>query len=84
MLRKKAPNSIIIGFKLGENNKNVIKDAEKLLDVSKLNYVVANVLSAINSEENKVWFIDESGNKKLLKGYKMDIADNILDLIQNQ
>ena len=84
MLRKKAPNSIIIGFKLGENNKKVIKDAEKLLDVHKLNYVIANVLSAINSEENKVWFIDESGNKKLLKGYKMDIADNILDLIQNQ
>jgi len=82
MLRKKAPNSIIVGFKLDENEKKVIKEAENLLKTHKLDFVIANILFAIDSEKNKTWLISKSKKNKLLKGYKMNIADNILDLVQ--
>ncbi len=81
ILREKAQNSIILGFKLGENEKNVINEAKNLLKKNKINFVVANVISGIDSDENKVWLIDEKGKKTMIKGYKLNITDNIFNII---
>jgi phosphopantothenoylcysteine decarboxylase/phosphopantothenate--cysteine ligase len=81
ILRKKAPNSIIVGFKLCDNKKNVIKEAENLLTNNKLNFVVGNTISGINSEKNKIWVIDKNKKNVELNGKKIDITDKILDII---
>jgi phosphopantothenoylcysteine decarboxylase/phosphopantothenate--cysteine ligase len=81
IIRKKAPNSIIVGFKLCDNKNNVIKEAENLLTNNKLNFVVGNTISAINSEKNKIWIIDKNKKNIELNGNKIDITNKILDKI---
>ena len=83
ILREKAPESIIIGFKLGINEDKIINDAKFLIKKHNLNFVVANDISAIDSDKTKVFLIDRNGNKKICKGYKLNIADEILDFIIN-
>jgi phosphopantothenoylcysteine decarboxylase/phosphopantothenate--cysteine ligase len=84
ILRERAPNSIIVGFKLGEDEKNVIKEAKNLLKENKLNFVVANVISGIDSDKNKVWLLDENEKKTMIKGYKLKITNDIFDIIKNK
>ena len=81
-LREQAPNSIIVGFKLCENEDNIINEAKNLLTKHNLNFVVANVISAIDSVKTKAWLIDESGKNSIIKGCKLNITDNILDLVK--
>jgi len=81
-LREQAPNSIIVGFKLCENEDNIINEAKNLLTKHNLNFVVANVISAIDSVKTKAWLIDESGKNLIIKGCKLNITDNILDLVK--
>ena len=81
-LREQAPNSIIVGFKLCENEDNIINEAKNLLTKHNLNFVVANVISAIDSVKTKAWLIDERGKNSIIKGCKLNITDNILDLVK--
>jgi phosphopantothenoylcysteine decarboxylase/phosphopantothenate--cysteine ligase len=82
-LRDKAPNSIILGFKLGDNVKTVKKEAFNLLKKHKLNYVIANIISGINSEKNKFWLINRNEDIAEIEGKKNKITDKIYDLILN-
>jgi len=80
-LRQRSPNSIIIGFKLDENEKKVKEGAIELLIKNKLDYVVANSITAINSEKNKIWLFDKNNNITELNGKKSIITDKILTKI---
>jgi phosphopantothenoylcysteine decarboxylase/phosphopantothenate--cysteine ligase len=82
IIRERAPNSVIIGFKLGENEKNVIIEAKNLIKKNKINYVVANLISGINSDKNKIWLLDEKGKETMINGYKIDICNEIFNIIK--
>lgn len=78
ILRKKSPNSIIIGFKLEEENK-VIKKAMNLLKEYKLDFIIGNVFSAIDSDKNKIWLINKENKIIEINGKKNKITNEILD-----
>jgi phosphopantothenoylcysteine decarboxylase/phosphopantothenate--cysteine ligase len=83
-LREKTPNSIIVGFKLDTDEKIVKNEAYNLLKKHNLNFVVANIISGIDSEKNKVWLIDKYENITEIKGKKNKITNEILEIIKNK
>jgi phosphopantothenoylcysteine decarboxylase/phosphopantothenate--cysteine ligase len=81
-IRRKAKNTILVGFKLDESKEKVISEAKKMIQNNNINYMIANILTAIDSEKNEVWILNKNGKIKNLKGHKIDITNKILDLIQ--
>lgn len=79
-LREKAPNSKIVGFKLEEKQDGLTDRAYELLKKNKLDFVVANTISGLEGEENKVWIVDKKGNSIQKEGSKKILADHILDI----
>ena len=79
-LREKAPNSKIIGFKLEEKQSGLKDKAYELLKKNKLDFVVANTISGLESEKNKVWIIDKKGSSVSKGGSKESLADHILNI----
>ena len=80
-LRKKASNSIIVGFKLDSNKKLVIDKSIKLIKENNLDYVIANLISGINNEQNKIWIINKKGEYIEKDGTKIILANHIFDNI---
>jgi len=81
-LRKKAPKSKIIGFKVEENKANLKEKAMNLLKKNNLNFVVANLISGFNTDQNEIWIMDKKGKSFHKKGKKEELADYILDVIK--
>lgn len=79
-LREKAPNSKIVGFKLEEKQDGLTDVAYELLKKNKLDFVVANTISGLEGNKNKVWIVDKKGNSTKREGSKKIIADYILDM----
>ena len=79
-LREKAPNSKIIGFKLEEKLSGLTDKAYELLKKNKLDFVVANTISGLEGEKNKVWIIDKKGSNVSKEGSKESLADHILNI----
>ena len=81
-LRKKAPRSKIIGFKVEESIKEIKEKAMNLLKKNDLDFVVANLISGFNVDENKIWILDKKGKFIHKKGKKDELADYILDMVK--
>jgi phosphopantothenoylcysteine decarboxylase/phosphopantothenate--cysteine ligase len=81
-IRKKAPNSKIIGFKLEENKDKIHEKAFELLKKNSLDFVVANMLSGFKKDDNEIWIIDKKGKSIHKKGYKSNLANYILDMVK--
>lgn len=79
-LREKAPNSKIVGFKLEEKQDGLTDVAYELLKKNKLDFVVANTISDLEGNKNKVWIVDKKGNSTQKEGSKKILADHILDM----
>jgi len=82
MLRVKAPNSKIVGFKLGVEYDKLISKSHNLLNKNNLDFVIANKISGINNDKNEIWIIDKKGNQVHKTGSKGHLADFILDFIK--
>jgi phosphopantothenoylcysteine decarboxylase/phosphopantothenate--cysteine ligase len=80
-LRKKTSNSIIVGFKLDSNKKLAIDKSNNLIKVNKLDYVIANLISDINTEQNKIWIVNKTGKYISKVGTKNILANHIFDII---
>ena len=78
MLRKIA--KVVIAFKLEEENK-VISKVGELLRKDNVDYVVANTLESIGSNEAKIWIVGKEGVIKEAEGKKEEIAKEIIDLV---
>ncbi len=78
LLKKIA--KVVIAFKLDEE-KNLMSKAEDLLKKDNVDYVVANTLKSIGSNEAKIWIVGKEGIIKEAEGKKEDIAKEIIDLI---
>jgi len=79
-LREKAPNSKIVGFKLEEKQDGLTDVAYEFLKKNKLDFVVANTISGLEDNKNKVWIVDKKGNSTKREGSKKILADYILDM----
>jgi phosphopantothenoylcysteine decarboxylase/phosphopantothenate--cysteine ligase len=82
-LRKKAPKSKIIGFKVEESQKNLKEKAKNLLINNNLDAVVANTINGFDKNENEIWILDKNGKSINKKGNKNILADYILDKIKD-
>jgi len=81
-IRKGAPKSKIIAFKVEENKKDLKREALKLLIKNKLDAVVANTISAFGTDENEILIIDKKRKSITKKGRKEKLAGYILDTIK--
>jgi len=81
-IRKKAPKTKIIGFKVEEKTTKLKEKAYNLLKTNNLDFVVANTISGFSKNSNDIWIIDE--NKKCVhkKGKKEIITNFILDTVK--
>jgi len=82
LLRKKSPNSKIIGFKVEDKKDKLPNKAENLLKNNKLDYVIGNTISGFESKENKIWIFDKNRKTFYKKGKKDNLSNIILDLIK--
>jgi phosphopantothenoylcysteine decarboxylase/phosphopantothenate--cysteine ligase len=83
-IRKKAPNSKIIGFKLEENQEKISEKAMNLLNKNHLDLVVGNTISGFEKNKNEIWIFDKKGKSTYKKGDKEELSDFILNSIINQ
>ena len=83
-IRKKAPKSKIIGFKVEENKTNLKEKAMNLLKKNNLDFVVANLIAGFNYDQNEIWIFDKKGKSIYKKGKKEKLADYILDIINQE
>jgi phosphopantothenoylcysteine decarboxylase/phosphopantothenate--cysteine ligase len=60
IIRKKAQNTILIGFKLDITEKTLLKKSENLLKQYQLDYVIANTTKSLNKIHTKAWIITDS------------------------
>jgi len=81
-IRKGAPKSKIIAFKVEENKKDLKREALKLLIKNKLDAVVANTISAFGTDENEILIINKKRKSITKKGRKEKLAGYILDTIK--
>lgn len=77
---KKRENQKVIGFCLTDHD--LIETAKKKLTNKKLDFIVANDISALENNENKVTIIDKSGKiVNIDKDTKQNIAKKILEVV---
>ena len=81
-LRKKAPNSKIVGFKLEENEFILKEKAMNLLKKNNLDFVIANTVSGFEKDENEILIIDKNGKSIHKKDKKEQLANHILDIVK--
>jgi len=81
-LREKAKNSKIVGFKLEEKKEGLAKKAYEFLKKNKLDYVIANTITGIGMENNKVCIVDNVGNCSFKEGSKKNLTDYILNTVK--
>lgn len=81
-LRELAHNSIIVGFKVEESIDKLSDKAFQLLKKNDLDFVVANTISAFNSDNNEIWIVNKKGSITHKKGNKEHLTDFILDSLK--
>jgi phosphopantothenoylcysteine decarboxylase/phosphopantothenate--cysteine ligase len=84
ILRKKAPKSILIGFKAEEKPKNLKEKSMDILKRNKLNYVIGNTISGFSKDKNEFLIIDKKGKTIRKKGTKECLTNIALDTISKK
>jgi len=82
LLRTKAKNSILIGFKVEADKSKIKEKAKILLKKNKLDYVIGNLISGFEKDDNEIWIIDKSGKSFHKKDKKEILSNHILDLVK--
>jgi len=80
-IKKKAPKSKIIGFKVEENAVKLKEKASNFLKKNNLDFVVANTISGFDKDINEILIIDKKRKSIHKKDKKEQLADYILDTI---
>ena len=74
-LRKMAPNASVIGFKLEDDEQQLVERAKNLQKKNDLDIVVANTTKNFHTEKGQVVFIGKKGITKRISGTKAQIAE---------
>ena len=81
IIRKKAPKSKIIAFKVEDKKENVKKKSMELLKKNNLDFVAGNTISAFEKGDNELIIVNKKGKSIIKKGKKENLANDIIDLI---
>lgn len=77
----KKIGKIVVGFKL-ESNEGHLKDkATDRMRKDGIDFIVANTIATIGSDNMKSWIIDEKENVSDAEGSKEEVAEKILDFV---
>ncbi len=79
LLRKMAKT--VIGFKLAENESEVIPQATELVEKDDLDYAIGNTIESLGSDSVRIWIVGKKGPVRETSGKKEEVAMEILDLI---
>ena len=79
-IRKLAPKSILIGYKLESNQTTLDKKSNELLKKNNLNFVVGNTTSGFEKTENEIWIYHPKKAKKHKKADKDKLSEFIFDI----
>jgi len=80
LIRKKAFQNIVVGFKLAETKKQAISKARQLKNSLNLDLVVANTIEAIGGKKQRVWIVDDAQTVSC-SGSKEEVAQQILSYV---
>lgn len=80
-IRKCVPKVVLVGFKVESKKEKAIERAVELLNKNKLDFVIANTLSAFGSTESEIWIVNKKEKVVHKQGTKDVLADAILDLM---
>lgn len=81
LIRKKAPKSKIVAFKVEDKKDKVKTKSKKLLEKNNLDFVVGNTISGFQSDKNDIIIFDKKGKSFSKKGKKENLASFILETI---
>ena len=81
-IRKKSPNSVIIGFKVEDNKINLDKKSKDLMNKYNLDYVIGNTISGFSENKNEIWIYEKNGKISHKKDTKSNLAEYILNIIK--
>lgn len=80
-IRKCVPKAVLVGFKVESKKEKAIERAVELLKKNKLDFVIANTLSAFGSTDSEIWIVNKKEKVVYKKGTKDALADAILDVM---
>jgi len=83
-IRKKAPKSKIIGFKIEDKTTKLKKKSYDILKTNNLEFVIGNTTSGFYKDENEIIIINKKGKNIHKKGKKENLTNIILDLTLKQ
>jgi hypothetical protein len=78
LIRKHAPSSTIIGFKLAETKEQAIKKAKQLQSKIPLNSVIANTIESLGSSTQSIWIVDQTKKITSYNGSKEEVTRQLL------
>lgn len=81
LLRTKAPEAKIVGFKVESSSRGLEKKANTLLNTNHLDAVIANTICGFGSTHNDIWIVSAKRKCTHKKGTKEQLANDILDCI---
>lgn len=82
LIRKKASNSVIVGFKLEENKNELKKNSKEILKNYNLDFVIGNTISGLSKDSNEIWIYNNKDKTKYKKDNKNNLAKFILQTIK--
>ena len=82
-VKELQPDVFLVGFKAETDEDRLIEEAKRQIERAGSDLVVANTLKAFGSEENEVLLVGEDFTKKLPKMNKHEMAERLLDTIEN-
>ena len=81
IIRRNAPKSLLVGFKVEDNKDKVKTKSKNLLEKNDLDFVVGNTISGFESDTNEIIIFDKKGKSFSKKGKKENLANFILETI---
>ena len=80
-IKKKATKSSLIAFKVEDKKEKLKNKSMALLKENNLDFVIGNLVSGFNSDENQIWIFDKSKKSFSKKDKKENLASFILEKI---
>lgn len=81
LIRKKAPKSKLIGFKVEDGEEKIKTQSKNLLEKYNLDFVIGNTISGFESDTNEIIIFEKNGKSFSKKEKKENLASFILETI---
>jgi len=82
ILRKKAPKTKIIGFKVEEKKDKLKEKSMKILKNYNADFIIGNIIEGFEKDTNEIWIFNKKGKTFHKKDKKENLASYILKIIK--